>query len=63
MRRAAGAYFGGEDGARLWQVFGEDFRFFPECHEISPEDFEQRTAVMRLVLKESPGFPKNRPEW
>lgn len=33
---------------------GEDFGFCCECDEMSPEDFEQLTATVRLVLKGSP---------
>lgn len=32
----------------------EDFAFCPKCGEVSLEDFEQRSATIRLVLK---GYP------
>ena len=32
----------------------EDFAFCPKCREVSLEDFEQRSAMIRLVLKGSP---------
>lgn len=34
----------------------EDFGFCPKCEEMSLEDFEQRSAMIRLVLKDPPDF-------
>ena len=36
----------------------EDFAFCPKCREVSLEDFEQRSAMIRLVLKGSPWLPR-----
>lgn len=40
---------------------GEDFGFCRECDEMSPEDFEQLTATVRLALKRFPWLPGG--EW
>lgn len=42
----------------------EDFGLCLKCDEMSLEDFEQRAAMMRLVLKGSPDFHiQNRLVW
>ena len=36
------------------KIIDYDWLFCPKCGEVSLEDFEQRSAMIRLVLKGSP---------
>lgn len=59
-RGVAGAGGEGERAGVLESVVSchEDFAFCPKCGEVSLEGFEQRSATIRLVLKDTPDSPR-----